>query len=107
MTGTYKIDTIIDQNTSGAQGGRGTFFSEDTDQIVFNVKIRDQTTGGSVYSEATGGVGAFYWTDFATSGLVTLVSTKNYKVEITMINYTESIPSATASVTLGYNIYTI
>ena len=107
VTGTYKIDTIIDQNTSGAQGGRGTFFSEDTDQIVFNVKIRDQTTGGSVYSEATGGVGAFYWTDFATSGLVTLVSTKNYKVEITMINYTESIPSATASVTLGYNIYTI
>jgi len=107
LTGVYKIDMIIDQNGSGAIGGRGSSFSENEDKIVFNIQVVDVAGPTSIYSESTGGPGAFYWTDFVTSGLVTLDSTKNYKVVVEMINYTESNPSASADVTLGYNVYTV
>lgn len=107
VSGTYKIDAIFDQNSSGAEGGRGSAFSENEDSIGFVIQVIDNTTGSAIYTEGTGGYGAFYWTDFVTSGLVTLDSARTYKVTVEMINYTESNPSVTANVTLGYNIYTV
>lgn len=107
VSGTYKVDAIYDQNSSGANGGRGSDWSEDEDNIGFVIDVVDNTSGTSVYSEGTGGYGAFFWTDFVTSGLVTLDSARTYKVTIQMLNYTESDTSATADVTIGYNIYTI
>jgi hypothetical protein len=107
VSGTYKVDAIYDQNSSGANGGRGSDWSEDEDNIGFVIDVVDNVSGTSVYSEGTGGYGAFYWTDFVTSGLVTLDSARTYKVTIQMLNYTESDPSATADVTIGYNIYTV
>lgn len=107
-TGLHKLDVIIDQNSSGANGGRGSTYNEVEDAIAFRIDVKDLTAGGTnVLTETSGGTGAFAWTDFAMTGAVSLTAGSNYRLEATMINYTESNTSATADVTIGWNAYTV
>jgi hypothetical protein len=105
---TYKVDVVVDQNGSGAIGARGPDFGEDEDIVRVRYQLFDITGGGNtlVSGENSGGVGAFFWTDFAMTGLVTLVATNTYKIQFETSLYTESAPGADGDFTFGWNVYT-
>lgn len=105
VSGTYKIDCILDQNGSGARGGRGSAFGEVEDSVAaaFNLK-----QGASIIcSSGSGGVGAFYWTDFVVTGIVPLTAGITYTLEFVYWVSTESDPSALFNFDISWNVYTI
>ena len=104
----YKIDVVADQNSSGAIGGRGSAWTEDEDTIKVSTQLFDITGGGNVtiISEGSGGVGAFFWTDFVTVGFANLAVGNTYKIEFGGVNFTESNPTANCNVTFGWNVFT-
>jgi hypothetical protein len=106
--GVYKIDVIMDQNTSGAIGGRGADFSEHEDIVRVRYTLFDITGGGNtvISTENSGGVGAFFWTDYAMTGLATLTTTRTYKLEFGAQFYTEEIQES-GDISVGWNIYTV
>ena len=107
QSATYKIDVIIDQNTSGAIGGRGSAWSEDEDLVTVAFDLIDNVTSTVVSTSGSGGPGAFYWTDFVITGVTSLVAGRSYTLKFFYKAYTESNPSTTASFDISYNVYTI
>lgn len=106
---TYKIDSIFDQDASGAAGGRGTYggWAENTDIIGVRLELVDVTASTLTVVGASGGAGAQYWTDFAISNTVSLTAGHTYRLVFGYTNYTESNPTATASFTMSWNVYTV
>lgn len=104
----YKIDVIADQNSSGAVGGRGVYWGEDEDTIKVRTQLFDTTGGGNVtiVSEGSGGVGAFFWTDFVTVGFANLAVGNTYKIQFSGANFTESDATGNCNVTFGWNVFT-
>jgi hypothetical protein len=108
----YKIDTIFDQNSSGAEGGRGNqapnFYGEPEDYIAVSSRIYEgpNTSGALINSETSGGPGAQFWTDFALVGFANLVAGNTYTMSFAAINYTESANTANANITVGWNVFT-
>lgn len=140
-SGTYKFDSIIDQNSSGARGrddfdinpstnvnlldGAGNPYPDPVNGGYYNVQIPtmnwggfdaivvshliyDVTAGSTVSGSyaVSGGKGAYSWTDFSLSSVVTLDATHTYRTEFGYIQDTASNPSATASFDMSWNIYT-
>jgi len=104
----YKVDVVADQNSSGAEGGRGTLYSENEDTIRVNARLSDITGGGNVtiINEGSGGEGSWYWTDYALVGFANLAVGNTYKIEFSGVNYTETNPTANCNVTFGWNVFT-
>ena len=112
IAGTYMINAIIDQNTSGARGGRGEFsphWDEPEDNIVVGFSLYWDADGyvTPILSSFSGGVGAFSWTDFVVSSTVSLTTTDNYRIRFIYLQQTESNPTATASFDINWNVFTI
>ena len=107
ITGTYKYDVIVDQNTSGADGGRGSAWSEPEDYIGVTVDILTHPGGTFIDGSGSGGPGAQYWTDFAMTGTCTLTANVNYRIEFGASVSTASNPTTSANLDLSWNIYTI
>ena len=109
FAGGYKLDAIIDQNSSGAQGGRGSYWSEnnDTVSVAFTIATGNYASlGGSVVTSAgSGGVGAFFWTDFVLTNQATLSTGTTYYLEFSYVQQTASIPAANASFDISWNVY--
>ena len=104
-TGSYQIIAYFDQNSSGARGGRGSFWSEYRDNVAGGVLMYDAATGGNeIYAEFSGGDGAQSWTDFVTNGLVNLNGGQTYRLEFQWRNWTESNPGTSANVTVGWQV---
>ena len=108
----YKIDTVFDQNTSGAYGGRGNaspgFYGEPVDNISVISRLFDVTGNGNVTinTESSGGVGSWFWQDYALVGFANLVVGNTYKIQFLGVNYTESLPTANANISVGWNVVT-
>ena len=107
QSATYKADVIIDQNSSGARGGRGSLWSEDDDTVVVLFDITDNVTSTVVMESVSGGIGAQSWTDFALTDVASLVQGRSYTLRFYYRAYTESNPSANASFDISYNVFTI
>lgn len=113
ISGNYKFDAIIDQNGSGAAGGRGNvspgYWGEDMDWVqVYVILTEGSGTGGTQLLYLTsGGPGAQYWTDFAVTGFTNLTAGQTYNIEFQYQLYTESNPSGTGSFDLSWNVYTV
>ena len=109
VSGQYKIDVIIDQNSSGAAGGRGADWSEPEDfvQVGFGLFQGIGTSGTQLVASASGGPGAQYWTDFSLTGLANLTAGTSYTIQFVYQLSTESNPTATASFDVSWNIYTL
>lgn len=107
QSATYKIDCIIDQNSSGSLGGRGTHYSEDTDSVAVAFDLIDNVTSTVVSTSTSGGIGAFSWTDYVITGVVSLVQGRSYTLQFLYLCYTESNPSTNASFDISYNVFTI
>jgi hypothetical protein len=105
VTGTYKIDVIIDQNASGANGGRGSDWSEAEDYIQVSAVISQGAT--ILFTTASGGPGAQYWTDFALTGILDLTAGVTYGLGFAAEIRTESNPTTDANFDVSWNIYTI
>ena len=108
-TGTYKYDVIFDQNTSGAMGGRGPFWSENEDVVSVGAAIYNVTGNANtvVAGESSGNFGAFFWTDYPLTGKVTLNVGQTYKIEFAALFYTESDTVTAGNITVGWNVYSI
>jgi len=105
----FKIDTVFDQNSSGANGGRGSAWSEIEDNIAMSANLFDytgNTPGNLISSESSGGRGAMYWDDFALVGFANLTPGNQYAIQFSGLNYTQSNVSANCNVSVGWNIYT-
>lgn len=102
---TYVMMAIIDQNSSGAQGGRGSTYSENEDHIAVQIEISDGST--TIVSEGSGGPGAWYWQDFALTSQFQMTAGQTYNLQVVCVNFTESNPTASANFTSLVNIYTI
>jgi hypothetical protein len=109
VTGTYKVDVIVDQNSSGAAGGRGNSggWGENLDYISCVAEMEPTAGGALIFNEGSGGDGAQYWTDFVLTGIVTLTAGVSYTMEFLVVNYTESSPSASANFTVGWSVYSV
>ena len=112
QTAAYKVDMIVDQNTSGAAGGRGNvapnYYGEPYDSVAVGFNLRNNSAGNAIVSSSvSGGLGAQFWMDFAMVGIANLVQGNNYTLRVTYSLSTESDPTATASFDIGWNIYTI
>ena len=108
FTGTYILQTVWDQNTSGAAGGRGPYWGEDED--IFRVRQQlYRNTGGNtlIANEGSGGLGSFFWTDLVTSSRVTLTAGYDYTLLLQAQFYTESDNITDGNVTVNYNLYTV
>jgi hypothetical protein len=107
-TATYRIDVLIDQNSSGARGGRGSDWSEASDVIAvgFDLKLT-ASPYTSVKSSTSGGVGAQFWMDFALTGQVTLTQGVGYTLYFVYKQETASNNTAKASFDIGWNVYTV
>lgn len=103
--GTYKIDVIFDQNTSGAMGGRGSFWTETLDDVRMLAQLSGPS--GYIWGEGSGGPGAQYWTDYLISGIVTLQGGVTYTLDFSTVNFVESIPGLGCNVTIGWNVYSV
>jgi len=102
----YKVDVLIDQNSSGARGGRGTDYSEPRDSVAVGVRLYDSDEN-EIFFGNSGGVGAFFWTDFAITKTANLIRGEEYRLDFSATVSTESNPSATASFDIGWNVYTL
>lgn len=100
VAGKYKCDFLIDQNSSGARGGRGSFWGENEDWIGVVCRLKN-ASGTLIDSSGSGGPGAQYWTDFALTFTQTLSTGVDYYFEVYMINYTESSPTSVGSLDIG------
>ena len=101
LTGSYKVDVIVDQNSSGARGAVD-------DYIGVAVALNDVTTGASVNVDfvTSGGEGTWYWNDYAMTMVVNLVKDRQYRFTFSAANDTVSSGSgADASFDLGISIY--
>lgn len=112
QTATYKVESIIDQNSSGAHGGRGNiapnFYGEPADTITVGFDLRDNSAGNvSVASSISGGLGAQYWQDFAITAQANITAAHSYTLYFDYINDTESAPSSLASFDISWNIFTV
>lgn len=107
QSATYKIECIMDQNTSGALGGRGPYWSEDLDYVSISFELTDNVTSTVVANSGSGGRGAFSWTDFAVSDTASLVGGRSYTLRFYYFVYTESNPTNLASFDISYNVFTI
>jgi hypothetical protein len=96
ITGTYKIDCILDQNSSGAAGGSG-------DNIVVFFAILDGVTIKA--QSGSGGAGAYGWTDFVLTDTTTLTAGVTYTLTFDYIN--DTVAGGVASFDISWNIYTI
>jgi hypothetical protein len=108
-TGQYKLDVLIDQNQSGALGGRGSAWSEDLDYVSMSAYVDDITNPAAPvnkFAEASGGRGAFAWTDFSMTGTFNLTAGVTYQLAFFSNIYTESNLGAIADITIGWVIYT-
>lgn len=107
-SGSHKCDVIIDQNESGAIGGRGSAFSEARDTIAVSFQISDHSTGTIIADSTSGGRGAIFWQDFALTALFDLTANVLYDIKFFYIQNTESNPTySTASFDISYNVMTI
>jgi hypothetical protein len=109
----YKIDTVFDQNSSGADGGRGNvapnFYGEPEDRIGVNTNLFEYTgniVGNIISSEGSGGRGAMFWDDFALVGFGNLTPGNQYAIQFSGLNYTQSNSSANCNISVGWNVYT-
>ena len=107
FNGSYKIDVLIDQNTSGAEGGRGATYSEPLDLIGVKARLYNITDTSYVSEKLSGGPGAFPWTDFFTTDKVTLSDSKSYRFEFEYRQETASNTSGQASFDIGWNCYSV
>jgi hypothetical protein len=107
QTATYKIECIMDQNGSGAKGGRGAYWSEDEDSVAAYFNLIDNTTSTIIANSGSGGEGAQYWIDFAITDTASLIAGRSYTLKFFYYCYTESNPSATASFDISWNVFTI
>lgn len=106
VSGTYVINAIFDQNNSGAIGGRGADWSENEDRVSVEMVLWDITGNTFVSSQASGGFGTFFWTDWSLTDEVTLTANTSYDLRFGAINWTESDPTANANITVGWNVFT-
>jgi len=109
-TGQYKLDVIVDQNSSGALGGRGSSWSEDLDYVSMEAIVDDITDPAAPvrkFGEASGGQGAFSWTDYAMTGTMNLTAGVTYQLAFSSNIYTESNLGAQADITVGWVIYSV
>ena len=104
---TYKIDVIIDQNTSGANGGRGPAYSEPSDNVSVYAILYNVTTSSIAAEMGSGGIGAFFWTDFAMTKTAILTPGHTYEMIFNYIADTDSNPTNTASFDIGWNVYSL
>lgn len=107
QSATYKVECILDQNTSGALGGRGSDWSEDLDSVQVLFELTDNVTNTIIAESGSGGRGSFSWTDYAISDTASLVQGRSYTLRFYYQVYTESNPLATASFDISYNVFTI
>jgi len=107
QSATYKIECILDQNSSGALGGRGSYWSEDLDSVQVIFELTDNVTNTIVAESGSGGRGSFGWTDFAISDTASFVQGRSYTLRFYYQVYTESNPSDPASFDISYNVFTI
>ena len=107
-TAIYKTDFLIDQNTSGARGGRGSIWSEPSDIVAaFAVIKLTASPYTTLVSIGSGGIGAQYWMDFALTGQATLTQGVNYTIDILYRQETASSNTSLASFDIGWNIYSV
>jgi hypothetical protein len=108
----YKIDMVADMNECGAFGGRGNvspnYYGEPADITSARFELYNVTGNSNVLvtGESSGGYGTFFWTDFAMAGFANLNIGNTYKIEFSGVNYTESIPTANANMSFGWNVFT-
>lgn len=109
----YKFDIIADQNTSAAVGGRGgiaggsVYPGEHSDYISVSVYLNDITASTTTTIGASGGYGAFYWTDFAITNALSLTAGHTYTIEFKHRNETGLLPTGTVSFDFSWNVYTL
>jgi hypothetical protein len=106
FTSDYRIEGIFDTNSAGAFGGRGPIWSENEDVLASVMEVYNVSGNTLVSTTTSGGIGSFGWTDHHLMSLVTLTAGQTYKLGLGYVNYTESSPTATANVTVSYNVYT-
>lgn len=108
VSGSYKIDVILDQNTSGARGGRGSLFGEVNDLVSagFEMKI-GSSSGTMIATSGSGSTGAFFWTDFVVTNTMSLTAGQTYYLEFYYNVSTESNPSATHNWDVSWNVYSL
>jgi len=105
VTGEYKIDVILDQNGSGARGGRGSDFGEPADIVGAGFEL---TQGSTVIAgSSSGGVGAFFWTDFSITDKVNLTEGVTYNLEFYYIVSTASAPTSPHNWDVSWNVYSV
>ena len=98
LSGTYKVDCIIDQNSSGARGA-------DADIVGVAFQI---TLGGTVLSNGnSGGNGTWYWNDYVLTDIVDLAAGVTYNFAFYYNATTPSNPTTSLSFDLSWNVYTI
>jgi len=107
QSGLYMINCIIDQNTSGARGGRGVDWGEPSDSISVSFDLRESDGSTVIANSSSGNEGAFWWTDYAITDNVNLVQGNTYRLHFFYRQETESSPTATASFDISWNVFTI
>ena len=100
--GTYQFSILFDTNTSGCNGGRGADWTEVEDLTRYRARVLNGAT--VVKSGTSGGVGAFYWSDFLITFTATLAAGIVYDLEFDLTYDAGSIPGADLGVTVGYTV---
>jgi hypothetical protein len=98
VSGTYKIDCIVDQNGSGARGADADFVS-----VGFALK----QGGTTLASSNSGGDGTWYWNDYVLTDIASLTAGVTYTFIFDYLAVTPSNPTDALSFDLSWNIYTI
>jgi len=106
VTGVVSIINVFDQNNSGADGGRGSVWSEPLDVVAVALEIQD-SSGNSLVVETSGGWGTFYWTDYTLSGIFNVTKGETYTLNFYYGQHTESNLSALADFTIGWVVNTV
>jgi hypothetical protein len=106
FTGDYRVEAIFDTNSAGAFGGRGSVWGETEDILSAGMTLYTHPGNVAVTQSGSGGVGSFGWTDHHLMSIATLTAGQDYKLALSYLNYTQSSPTATANVTVHYNVYT-
>jgi hypothetical protein len=96
--GSYLGQVLFDQNSSGATG-------QSNDNVLVFVEL--YSTSGLIVSESSGGIGAYYWTDFALSIFATLTKGEQYQLQLRVLHKTPNNPSSAANFTVSFNIFTV
>jgi hypothetical protein len=106
VSGTVSILTVLDQNGSGALGGRGSTWSEPLDTVTVALLVQDSNSNNLIV-EGSGGFGTFFWTDYTLSGVFNVTKGETYTLIYGYGQHTESDLSATADFTIGWIINTV